>query len=152
MDKQNIVETEFAYCFEKERPHNTNLLSKASSNSLWQEKIDKQFLNYFQLTNDCWVIKTDMLITANWLDSYNNEQSDEIESVLNTINEWHDNHVIYFCINGSTVIESDWKEFKRYWKCFLCAFDDCPIVLNAAVAGVALIFAPLGSVFIAKQD
>ncbi|HLP50051.1 MAG TPA: DUF2947 family protein [Chitinophagales bacterium] len=151
MSKQNILESVLGWGFEGGHPQHTFLLSAQEANKLWAEKIDRHNFHYFKLGDDVWVTQTDTLLTNNWVECYNNEQSEETTNTLSAFEEWHDTDTIYFCRNGSIIIESTWAEFKNYWRCFLSIYDDCPIILNAAVPHVALIFSARGAIFIARQ-
>ena len=151
MKKKNILESEFAWCFEGENPQQTFMLSSDESKKLWAEKIDPNNFHYFKLGNEAWVTQTDTQLATNWVDSYNDDQLEDTTNALNAVEECKEDDIIYFCLNGSYIIESNWAEFKKHWRCFLCIYDDCPIVLHASSNTIALIFSARGAIFIAKQ-
>jgi hypothetical protein len=146
-EKEAIENTLYKVCFESIPYNSIFLLSEVEASNLWSEYISINSRSYFDLHDNCWVIKSKQIVVGDWLTYYNTDDNDSLTILLKKIFNWADEELIRFFANRNCVIETNWKYFLKYWDCFLAVNDDCPIVIpNDSRFTEAILFKPNGHV------
>src|SRR5689334_14115903 len=97
-----------------------SLLSVEDAKVIWHSRIEKgKVYSYFRLPDNNWLVTSQRTILGKWIDDFNDDISAGITRILDENVAWQNDHVIWFCIDDNTIIESKWHDFKLHWINFL---------------------------------
>jgi Protein of unknown function (DUF2947) len=104
------------------------------------------------LENDSWIISSQEIGLATWIDAYNEDDSIPVKQVFELRINWKLSDSILFFISRLLVIETTWEIFMKNWTSFLECDDDCPLIINRSIhRKEAIIFKPIGNISYIKQ-
>lgn len=123
------------------------LLKEEYANSAWADEIDSNSTSYFDLPNDCWIVKATSISIGDWIDAYNSDNNAIVANMLLSAIDWDEGEKIRFYVKKGIVFQAKWSDFLQFWDDFVAVEDDCPIVVSeSSRQQQALIFRPVGDV------
>lgn len=128
MDEIFIKKTIYGEYFD-DKIQDVYLLNKSSAFNIWSKYIDRNSNSFFRL-DDSNPIILNASVKGYWRDLYDFEDLSKLKNILLSILDWQDSDQIYFCLNKSTIIETNYSVLLNNIFSFLELYDDCPIIIN----------------------
>jgi len=147
MERIEIMKSEYSDYFENIKASNTIFLySKEFSKELWSNYFDENSKSYFSLDDENWLIKSNEFELGEWIDYFNDDNSELVKKHLQKSIDWELDDEVLFFISSLLSIQTTWEIFLNSWVSFLECDDDCPILINKSnKQKEAIIFKPIGS-------
>lgn len=141
-----INKSSFSEEFEDTDSSGIIALDKSSSLRIWNTHIDNAASSYFNLQQGNWIVKSNKSVIGKWISDFNSNESENIQSLLDTCVDWNNDDLIYFCISKFIIIKTNWLKFKELWINFITCEEDCPIIINERKTNAAIIFTAIGDI------
>ncbi len=122
-------------------------LSELSSTDFWQQNISTNNSHPMRLGNSDWFANLRLASLCQWQDDWNKNDFARITKLLRNKVNWENNTIVHMCWHRSTVIETNWQTFTRYWINFL--FEDEGPILIAKDKSELFTFGPSDNIFYA---
>ncbi len=122
-------------------------LSKLSSTDFWHENISTNNDHPMRLDDSDWFANLSLEPLCQWQVDWKKNAFSRIEILLTDIVNWEKNTIVHMCWHRSTVIETYWQTFTRYWINFL--FEDEGPILIAKDKNELFTFGPSDNIFYA---
>lgn len=136
--------------FDENAKQEVFVLPPIKSAEVWEHRISKDTNSYFRLPSSHWLFSSDFEIIYNWLPDFSDGKHDKVKQILISKLNWAEDDIVFFCINKSNILKTNWYFFINHWIDFLFAGDDCPIILSIHEQNI-LVFEPNGNLKIIHQ-
>ncbi|SDJ36635.1 Protein of unknown function [Ferrimonas sediminum] len=104
-------------------------LTPRAADELWQAQISKNGNHCTDLRKGDWAKNQNTWTTeTRWDHAFEADDSALPEAVGEQL-EWDPNTVVWICYGSDHVVETNWRVFRRNWKCFLFA-DEAALVIG----------------------
>jgi len=148
-----IEETFYSDYFEGLECQGVFLLREDKAKLAWSQEIEPNSSSYFDLSDECWIVKGKPLFVGRWLEAFNNDDNNIVAEALRSTVQWSDETVIKFFAKKNAVFQTTWGEFLKVWDGFLTAEDDCPIIIpEFNNSRLAFLFRPIGDILFIRND
>lgn len=103
------------------------LLDEARAGQIWRDYISDSQIHPDHFTDTDWP-KQPGLGGVKWESRWDSEEPALPDEILEHVQAWGDDTMVYFCCHNELVFEMSWRVFKRTWKAFLF-LDNGPILV-----------------------
>ena len=125
------------------------VLDKDEAQRLWSEIFDARSSVYFNLPDDSWVQVERSVHAGDWQPGLNEEDFEPFRQSLSANVPWRATDDVLFAASSTTILQTTWEAFLRYWQGFLYLKSDAPMLLSPQHPRQCILFFPGGrAVFI----